>query len=251
MWKLELDPHPWTFWGVIDRLKDEGERIVITDYKTDHQIRSQADVDKDPQLKTYSWMAALKYPRAAEFVCGIDFVRHGVLRETTYTRDDIAAIEKQIVSQIQQIEADRDYKAVPGSACNWCSYTSDCPAVMAGNVDVVSTDDEAGQAAAQLIALKARVKSLEDLLKPWTSSNGAVQVNGMEVGFFKSESYEYETAELMYVLNGNGLSAVEFLKADTSAIKKLAKADPEIARDLEGIAVDKSSTRFTTRKVKT
>jgi CRISPR/Cas system-associated exonuclease Cas4 (RecB family) len=250
MWKLEMSPHPWTWWGVIDLLEDKGELLVIVDYKTDHQLRSQTDVDKDPQLKYYAWMAATKFPRAQEIICGIDFVRHGVLRQTTYTRDDIPAIEKQIISQIQEMEADRQYQAVPGSACGYCSYTSDCPAVLAGNVDIVSTDDEAGQAAAQLIALKARVKSLEDLLKPWASANGAIEVNGMEVGFFKAESFGYETSDIFTFALENGLAPEDVLQPNTTALKKLAK-NPDYAATLEAIATDKSTTRFTTRKVKT
>lgn len=247
MWKIEMDPHPWTWWGVIDNLKDEGERLSITDFKTDHMLRSQTEINKDSQLKDYAWMAAMKYPQAQEFICAIDFVRHGVTRETVYTRDDIEAIEKQIISQIQEIEADREYKAVPGSGCSWCSYTSDCPAVLAGNVDLVSCDDEAGQAAAQLIALKARVKALEDLLKPWTSTNGAIEVNGMEVGFFKSESFGYNFDEILTFAADNGIALCDVFQPSTTGLKKLAK-NPDYAAALEAIAVDKSKTNFKIRK---
>lgn len=247
MWKLSMDPHPWTWWGVIDLLKDEGERLIITDFKTDHQIRSQTDIERDTQIRYYAWMASKKFPRATEFVCGIDFVRHGVLRQTTYTIDDIPAIEKQIVDRIQEVEADRKFQATPGAHCSYCSWTAECNAVKAANVAVVSTEDEAGQAAAQLIALKARVTALEDLLKPWCSENGAVGVNGMEVGFFKSESYGYNTDDILVFSDLNGVPIEDVLQPNTTALKRLAK-NPDFASDLEAIAIDKSKTNFKVRK---
>jgi len=250
MWKVPLGP--WTFWGKVDQLKADDGAVVITDLKTDHKIRSQTDIDKDPQLRTYAWMASLKYPLAQEFHCAIDFVRYGVTRETTYTREDMPAIEKRISSQIEEIEADRKYEAVPGLTCGYCSYTDRCPAVThGGGIEVIASADDAGRAAAELIALKARVKSIEDLLKPWTSTNGAIEVNGMEAGFFKTESFEYpDLDELAEALYGAGFDPTGFLKADTTKLKAAAKKDPTLAKSLEVIAIDKSTTRFTTRKAK-
>jgi CRISPR/Cas system-associated exonuclease Cas4 (RecB family) len=247
MWKIQMEPHPWTWWGVIDLLKDEGELVRIEDRKTDHQLRSQTDINKDFQLRCYAWMAATKLPRAQEFQCAIDFVRYGVMRETTYTRDDISAIEKQIIDQIQTIEADRKYQATPGSSCSYCSYTSDCPAVMAGNAEIVSCYDEAGQAAAQLIALKARQKSLEDLLKPWCSQNGSIQCNGMEVGYVKSESFGYDTPDIIAFADEGRIAYQDVLQPNTTALKKLAK-NPEYSEALAMIAIDKSKTNFKVQK---
>jgi len=249
MWKIPLGP--FTFWGKVDLLQDCGWDVAIIDAKTDWQLRSQTDIDKDQQLRTYAWMASIKYPEAQEFHCAIDFVRHGVIRDTTYTIDDIPAIEKSILAKVEEIEADKKFQARPGPSCSYCAFTADCRAVTAGNIETVSDLEEAEMAAAQLLAIKARAKALEDLLKPWCSENGAVETNGMETGFFKSESYEYpDTAALKAVLTSLGFDSDEYFKPDTTNLKKAAKKSQALEEALDTIAIDKSTTRFTSRKVK-
>ena len=247
MWKVPLGP--FTFWGKVDLFQDCGELVAITDAKTDWQLRSQTDIDRDLQLRTYAWMASVKYPQATEFHCAIDFVRHGVLRETTYTLADIPAIEKTIIAKVEEIEADKKFQARPGPSCSYCAFTADCRAVTAANIETVSDLEEAEMAAAQLLAIKARAKALEELLKPWCSENGAVETNGMETGFFKSESYEYpDVLALWQLLENSDHDPYKVLKADTAALKKLAKSDPELAAALEDLAIDKSRTVFKARK---
>lgn len=251
MWKLWLGNGKWLFWAVIDLLEDKGELVIIEDAKTDHALRPQSEIDKDLQLRTYAWAASMKYPKADEFRCRIDFVRHGVTRETTYTRDDIPAIEKQLIQQVETIEADKDFAPTPGSFCNLCSFTADCPWILKGGVEMVTTSEQAREATAELITLEARGKVIKDMMKPWCSTNGAVEVNGLETGFFKRESFEYPDIDVLAeALYGSGFDPSKYLKADTTKLKALTKKSVTAEEALAAIAVDKSSTTFTTRKVK-
>lgn len=250
MWEIPLNGHIW--WGVIDQLKDEQCRALITDAKTDHVIRSQAEIDKDFQLRCYAWMAADKYPDAEEFICSIDFVRHGAIRSTTYTTEDIPVIEKEILDAIDAIEADQEYKPTPGSYCAWCSWTADCPAIKEGGLEVLTSSEDALALASERIALDARRQAIDALLKPWCTQEGAIEVNGMETGYFKSESVKYpDIMALQVALEGRGRELHEFVKADARALKKAAKDDGDLADILAEIAVDASKTTFKARKVKT
>jgi len=250
MWNIALGGHTW--WGVIDQLKDEGECLIITDLKTDHVIRSQAEIDKDFQLRCYAWMAAQKYPDAKVFICRIDFVRYGVIREVTYLLEDIPAIEKDILAGIERIEADQEYKPTPGSYCGWCSWTADCPALTNGGLEVLTGPEDALALAGERIALDARRKAIDTLLKPWCTQEGAIEVNGMETGYFRSESVKYpDLLDLQVVLADSGRELNHFVRADTTAIKKAARADQNLAGALADIAVDNSKTTFKARKVKT
>jgi CRISPR/Cas system-associated exonuclease Cas4 (RecB family) len=246
MWKIPLEGHTW--WGVIDLLKDEQARVLVTDAKSDHKLRSKTEIDKDRQLKYYAWMSSKKYPKAEEFVCSIDFVRFGVTRSTTYTREDIPKIEQEIIDAIERIEADRDFHARPGTRCAWCSWTSDCPAIAAGDLEVITSADDAERAASQLVAIKARVKYLEDQLKPWCTQEGTINVNGMAVGYHTSKSVSYEIPAMIDVFVNHNLDYWEYIRPDTTAIKKLAAKDGDLAEALEAIAIDKSSSRFEVRK---
>ncbi len=246
MWKIPLEGFLW--WGVIDLLKDEQTRVLITDFKTDHKVRSQAEIDKDRQLRFYAWMAAQKYPHAEEFICSIDFVRHGVTRSTTYIREDVPAIEREILDAIKRIEADEDFRARPGTRCAWCSWTADCPAIAAGDLEVITSAEDAERTASQLVALKARVKALEEMLKPWCTREGVIQVNGMVVGYRTSHSSSYPTAEFAEILVAHGYEPQGALRPDSYAVKKLVKADEDLAAALEEIATDSSKSTFTAWK---
>lgn len=246
MWKIPLGQHLW--WGMIDLLRDEGSQVLITDYKTDHRVRSQTEIDTDRQLRYYAWMAAQKYPHAEEFACTIDFVRHGVTRSTTYDREDVPEIEREILDAIARMEADEDFKARPGTRCGWCSYTSDCRAIQAGDLEIITCASDAEYSASQLVALKARVRFIEDQLKPWCTREGSIPINGMLVGYRTSHSASYNTAEYLDALEAHGYEPVGYVRPDSQAIKRLVKADGDFAAALEGIARDNARSTFTVWK---
>lgn len=245
-WEVPIGGHTW--WGVIDLMRDDGMQIRITDAKTDHRIRSQAEVDKDRQLRFYAWMAFRKIPNAQEAVCSIDFVRYGVTRSTTYAREDAPKIEREILDAIERIEADIDFRARPGTRCSWCSWTETCPVIAQGELEVITGPNDAGRAASQFVALKARVRALEDMLKPWCTREGSIDVNGMAVGYQTVHSAGYRVEALMELLERHGYEPLNYLRPDAAAIKKIPKKDKELADDLASIAEDKSSSRFDVRK---
>lgn len=246
MWKISLAGNLW--WGVVDLLKDEQSRVLIIDAKSDHKVRSKSEIDKDRQLRFYAWMAAKKYPHAEEFECSIDFIRHGVTRSTTYRREDVPGVEKEILDAIERIEADTEYKARPGTRCAWCSWTADCPAIADEDLEVIMSAVDAEHTASQLVALKARVKSLEDMLKPWCTREGPISVNDMVIGYSTTHSASYETIAIMAVLEDRGYDPFAYLRPDATAVKKLAKADKDLAADLELIATDNGKSTFGVRK---
>ncbi len=249
MWKLPIAGHTW--WGVIDALKDEGKTIRISDAKTNYQISPQAEIDKNAQLRYYAWMAAQKHPQAETFVCSIDFVRHGVIREVTYELDDISAIEDRIIANIDRIEGDSEYKATPGAGCGWCSWSRDCPAVTDRGPEVLLSAQDAEELAGEKVALEARKKAIDTLLKPWCTKEGAVEVNGMAVGWHKTESVGYPDADkLSSTLSEGGYDALGYLRPDTKGLKAAAGKDEKLAALLDPIKTDKSYTRFEARKVR-
>jgi CRISPR/Cas system-associated exonuclease Cas4 (RecB family) len=248
IWKIPLGRHMWR--GVIDLMRDDGKQIFISDAKTDHRIRSQTEVNHDRQLRYYAWTALKKHPNAQEAICSIDFVRYGVTRSITYSREDMIAIEAELLKAIELIEIDTEFKARPGTRCAWCSWTETCPVIAQGELEVITGPNDAERAASSLIALKARIKSLEEMLKPWCTREGSINTNGMVVGYHTSKSVGYDTNSLIALFEGRGQNPASALKADTTAIKRLAKKDESLAASLEDIAIDKSSSRFEVRGVR-
>jgi len=248
---LEVEVGGYGFKAVIDHLEMHALTIVIRDYKTFYKILPQTEVDKDRQLRRYAVVVSKAYPGITTFVCQMDFVRYGVVREVIYTIEYIPTLEAELIADIEQVENATEFPATPGAYCDWCSYTNMCPAMEAGNVDVIQTLEEAEAAAANLIALDARRAAQKKPLEEWCSKQGLVTVNGKATGYYPEERYEYpdkdQLAELLY---GRGVDPDLYFKPDTTKIKAAAKKDPELADALKVIAIDKSQTKFASRKVK-
>ncbi len=246
---IDVEVGGYEFRAVIDLIEVYAQRVVVTDYKTDHKIRSQADVEQDPQLRRYAVVASKKFPDVPEFLCRMDFVRHGVVREILYTADQVEAFEAQLIADIVEVENATEWPATGGTYCDWCSYTKGCPVIEAGNLDVVHSLEEAEAAAGQFIALEARRNAVKAPLAEWCSMEGAVTVNGKDVGHFPQRQYEYpDLAKLRTLCAKHGIDFDCLLKADNDKIKKAVKANPEFGEALKSIAVDKSKTVFKSKK---
>lgn len=248
-WDFPLDGSKWT--AKIDLCKDEGDQVIIRDYKSDHALRSQADVEKDFQLKTYAKAASCRFPDADEITCIIDFVRFGVTRQVTYTPEDMSKIEREMIALVNQIEGDTDYDATPGAGCAWCSYSEGCPALKAG-VDAITTPHDAKRLAGEKIALEARKSAIDKLLKEYCTQEGSVEVNGMDVGWQRSETTKYPDAVAVSVeLEKAGFNGSDVLRIDATAMKRLLKQDG-IKETLEqkGLLETTSSTTFKAVKAK-
>jgi hypothetical protein len=246
--KLDVIIGGYEFRAIIDHLEDLGAIIAVTDYKTDHKIRPASEVEKDLQLRRYAVVTSKKFPDVARFRCRMDFVRHGVVRDVLYDADDIAAFEAQLIADIKEVENATEWPATGGVHCNWCSYSKGCPVVEAENVDVVTNEKQAVEAAGQWLALGARMNAIKAPLSEWCSKNGLVNANGMNVGHFGEHGAAYDTEELMTVLDDKDLEYSTYLNANTTKLKAAAKKDPDLAERLEAIAIDKSKSKFTSKK---
>lgn len=242
-----VDDHE--FRSIIDHIEDRGELVVISDFKTDHKIRPQSEVEKDLQLRRYAVVASKVFTDAREFRCRMDFVRHGVVREVTYDLGQVAEFELQLIADIEQVENATEWPATPGTQCDWCSYTKGCPAVEAENIDVVTNAEQAVAAAAQFIVLEARRAVVKAPLAEWCNVEGAVTTNGKDVGYFAQLEFAYPDLEkVKAVCEEHGQDYTSFLKADASKLKKAGEKDPAFGEALAAIAVNRSKSVFKSKK---
>lgn len=244
------------FWGYMDLLEMNGTVATITDYKTDWALRSQSDIEGDLQLRVYAWGVKRLYPQVTEVRPRLYFVRHQVLREARpIPVEEIPAIEKQIMAAVARIDKETKFEPTPGSACGWCAYSADCPALEsikdAGKV-VVSTPEEAQKAAAELILLEKQAGERKDALKRYVTTAGPVTVNGLAWGFWPVESVGVKENKLEMFLEtceGLGVRRDDLLRIDAFALKKVL-ANEQARAVLDPYLVDKSYTRFDSKKVK-
>lgn len=249
--KLPLGPEMF-FWSVLDRLEIDGKTAIIVDYKTDWQIRSQSDAEKDLQLQIYAWIVSKEYPQVENFRGRLEFVRHAVVREVEIDAAVVAKTEQKVLAMIDQIEKETVFAPRPGAACSWCGYVEMCPALKnlgAGQVICKSRED-AVRIAGELALLEKQIEDRKKALKLWCTVNGPVENNGLAWGFFLTIYKGVEDAKrFAEIVTKHGKDPYDFFSVDGRKIKPLWN-DPCLAAELNAIAVDKSYTTFVGRKLK-
>jgi hypothetical protein len=250
-----------TIWGQVDELHIDADIATIVDFKTDHQVRSEAEVSRDIQLKIYCWLVKQHYPQVTKFRVCLDFVRHGVVRWIPSVEGehlDLSAVEEAdayIRGMIQQIEAERKWAPKPGAGCSWCPYVDRCPAMQsddraAGQI-VIATEAEAKEAANRLALLRAQATRLEFGLKDYCNAAGAVESNGLRWGFQLTESRRIDdVAGFIHAAREAGHDVTELLTVSTTELKKATRRDPGLEAVADDWLVDHSYTSFRGVKVK-
>ena len=239
------------FVGIVDLLEigDDGE-AVITDYKTNWQVSSQADAESNPQLKRYCWLIHSEYPHFEKFIVNLDFVRHGIIRTVEYDLDVVEETEHDLLAAVDRLEATRAWPATPGSACAICGYTDRCPVLHQPGVSACGSEEEAEEMAGQLLVLGERIKALDNALKAWTAINGPIQVNGVELGHLPSESVGItDVRAVVEALQTAKIDPIDYISISSTVVKKLLR-DKAIAPILEPFVVDKSYTSFRQRRAR-
>jgi len=245
----------YLFRGIVDRLDIQNEMAVITDYKTDWQLRPESEITNDFQLAVYAWLVSQEYPQVEKFVVQLDFIRYNVQRSTTLEKSQLAQVEKQVLGLIGQVEkaiADDKFPTRPGQFCSWCGYSLKCPAVknISANVKPITGEEDARAVAEELAVLERQVAIRKEALKNWCREAGPVETNGLTWGFFKVGGPAIEDIDgFVQLMNEHDLDPRPYLSTNGTKLKKLWN-DPELAEKLAGIAVDKSVTRFEGKKVK-
>ncbi len=238
------------FVGIIDRLDagDDGYTAIITDYKTDWQVRSQADVERDVQLRRYAWLVRSEYPYFSTFKVRLDFVRHGIVREVEFGLDVVQETEQELIAAIDRLASLKTWPATPGEGCAICGFAAECPALKGDEIRACATPDDALKVAAQLIVLEKRVSELKEMLKAYCAQAGPVNVNGIQWGHIKTASQSIEDVKAFAErLQAAKLDPWGYLTADGRKLKSLLRK-PELADALADLLVDKSYTTFRSKR---
>jgi hypothetical protein len=244
----------YLFRGIIDRLEIDGTTAIITDWKTDWQLRSQAEVERDFQLAVYAWLVSREYPQVDRFVVKLDFVRYNVVRQAELDMGRVAQVEGQILGLIGQVEQaikSGKFPPKPGHYCAWCGYSQQCPAAknIPDDVRPITSAEDARRVAEELAVLERQIAVRKEALKAWCNQNGPVKVNGLVWGFHLVESRTIEdVSEFVRLMNEAGVDPRPYLTVNGTKARKIY-GNPELVEKLQPIIKDRSYTRFDSKKV--
>ncbi len=162
--------------GFIDRLsRDNTGRLKIQDYKTNKQLKTQQEIDKDEQLALYQIAVQEMWPDNN----GIELIWHFVRFDTALisirSEEQQAELRKKYIQKIQVIEKAVELDNFPteeSNLCNWCEYNEICPAKGGSGATVdnqqeltVIPQDKITEYVDEFIEITKNIKQLNDRQK--------------------------------------------------------------------------------------
>lgn len=119
-----------TLIGAMDKVVELSEEtVLVVDYKTSKYFYTKDELKADIQLSVYDLVASMKYPQYNRIILSLDYLR-GEPVYTSRTRSERSAFAKYIAELNKQMIGLEEVDAKPAinDMCNWCDFTSDCPA---------------------------------------------------------------------------------------------------------------------------
>ena len=222
------------FFGTPDlvRFSDDGKTAHVLDYKTNREIPSEEDARADIQLPFYASLVLAHHPAVEVFDLEYRYVRYNWSTAFRLLRDDLIAFRSEIAERVRKIENAGD-KPEPGSACQFCSFASNCPVVVFGAVGVIADAASAATVAGKLRAMRRACDDAEKQLRAFCELHGDVEFGDEKVGFVPAERVKFNNLpEVFARLKAAGMSDVESLSAFstsktgiTTAMKVAGKKD--------------------------
>ncbi len=113
----------------IDKLGyDDKGNYYVCDYKTSSRMMNQREADEDKQVAMYSIWVKNKFKKAKS----IKLVWHMLAFNQTIvserTEEELNKLQNEIVNIINKIESTKDFPTRVSGLCNYCGFTSKCPA---------------------------------------------------------------------------------------------------------------------------
>jgi len=234
----------------IDRLELGPEwDALVWDYKTGHSIDA---LEGNMQLRLYALGVKAILPEVRSMRAALYYPRMGATRECELVDGDAEKAHRWIMGvsdEIERMRASGVWPATPGRACADCPVFEDCPArKLAASTLPPNNADEAEELLAKYVLVDRERKDLQERLSAWIGANGPVTANGVMALMNPAREYEYPLPGLQRLLEGRGLRWTDYVKADSTALKKAWRGDRTLEDDLKAIAVEKTQTRFTVKR---
>jgi len=246
--------------GIIDRL-DIRDIPVIKDYKTNHVIPSDDELENSLQTRIYPMLVAKEFNITTEIRVIYEFVRYGVQKEFTVYPEQYQNITEWIQKKAAEIEAAREYEATFCSRCEYCPVRDGCPAMKRAldveDIIMPTNEFEAIALGETFIALREKGKAVESLLKIYLQNHGSIPVGDQEYRQSVSNSYEFNNVEnLVNVLISKGISKPDVwgmlgcTKTNFEKVMKRLKLKDMIDEVIDELGTPKISTMTKFYKVK-
>lgn len=124
---FELSVGDETLRGVIDRLDEKEDGLVVVDFKSGARKLSPQELDRDLQLTVYAFAAQRLTGRSVSQVAQL-YLRDSSYLSSVRGPEDFAHLVEEILPYARRVQRESQYPAHVGYWCNWCQYRELCQA---------------------------------------------------------------------------------------------------------------------------
>lgn len=125
--EAQIGDSPYTLLGYIDRLVRKKDSVLeIIDYKTSKRTPDEFIGKEADQLRSYAYAYMRKHPDVTLIDLRLCFLRSGEDRTGMFRRQDMAQVERQLLSRIAATKVDKALIARPSALCAWCGFNDRC-----------------------------------------------------------------------------------------------------------------------------
>lgn len=190
--------------GQIDALiAREPDEAIVLDWKKTWALPPEREEDADDpgisyhgffQQQLYAWLVMMNFPAVQAVTLREFYVYRTKARAARVTRQDLPRIEQRIkflVASMDRavmagnppnlslagLEAHGSWKPSPGYHCRWCAKAHRCPIDddFRGDGGVSSPEDASRLAGARQV-MKASIKRIDEMLRPYADAHGAIPI---------------------------------------------------------------------------
>lgn len=171
--------------GQLDALFAEGvdlDRGVVIDYKTGWWLPPPSEISEGGffQQRFYGLLVLRNYPTLNSVTLREFYPRYSQSREATLYRDQLDEIEEAVTALVERFDRsveEDSWHPSPGKHCGYCPRPTACPIFpTARRSGRISSMEEAGMVAAQVLVAEAAIKQNKEALKAWAGTHGSIPV---------------------------------------------------------------------------
>lgn len=111
--------------GVIDRIDEQEEGLVIVDFKSGARKLSSQEIERDLQLTVYAFAAQQLYGRPTARVAQF-YLRDGTYLRSLRGPDDFSWLIEEILPHARRVINDNQFPVRTGYWCQFCDYREIC-----------------------------------------------------------------------------------------------------------------------------
>lgn len=262
------DPDAWMR-GRADILtiSDDTTTAFITDHKTQPNFE-EADTF---QMGAYAWVISRIYPFLEEVQTTLHLARFGFYSEAyVWTKEELYAIEEQILNRISYSESRVDFSATPYKNCQYCPFVLECPAlkefleiddsgkyrVKMRNFTLLNDTQKAVKMASIMNVLDVASNAINTSLKNFVKANGPIAIPGVRYEFTASPEVNWDAANskrlrpiIMAIFKKHNVDHVDFMGFSQTFSKTVWMIDkPALVKELSEVLPKKANVKFKASK---